>query len=682
VHGIWRIVGDTRDTQLVITEKEWTVNDSLLRNYGVINASMAVQSSLYIKVEVIDKPYWLLNIEHVGDYLVTPKMSGTRKCFGITQWIEHDTRQGAVVEPVYASIYRVSATPKVLVIPFAVTAIKKTYNGDIMLETNFEYAKKDEANKRWIIVIEGDLAKYDSPSVIEFHNPNNLNENFTLDLTHYTGLFGPYASLGAVENGFLIVTEQGIEFVQNNYNTFVNDLTDLERIINWYSQNEWKYANYWFGGDSIFQGTTSVLSEYMGIEEWKGQLAKWVDNTEYNGTSTGCVWHEVNCDPLMEGYWAEGTYNGRYEYPGWYKPYSTSEPNAINITDSDWYNRVFPIRPNVLTDQKTLPYGLSLVNYMADKSVTSPVTGKKKGDVGIVVDRINIDLFGEGYAASLSSGKYKVYCPRNSWHWGFNIDISSELVDTIYVVNEPHSKPKINSFIYTTEKIVPGIDYYITATITNEGNSGDVGIGLNIDGAPFEVKSGTGWVYMNNSQTINRTITFRNLGTLSKDTYFTLRLFVGNKYEITDYKDFNVLAGAGVGVEKTSVTVTCIDSVDKYKVNGLNVEVREKYGKFDYTQTTGTSGDGTALFDLGQFEGTVLVTVSDPANVYLKTNSTEYYVKAGSNPIIVTVYKTPLGPGLWELLQQYMPYIVGGVIGAVGICVGAYALKRRAEVRW
>jgi hypothetical protein len=141
-----------------------------------------------------------------------------------------------------------------------------------------------------------------------------------------------------------------------------------------------------------------------------------------------------------------------------------------------------------------------------------------------------------------------------------------------------------------------------------------------------------------------------------------------------------LLLGAGVGVEKTSVQVICIDSLDKHKVNGLNVEVREKYGKLDITHTTGEAGDGTALFDLGYFEGTIIVRVYDPANTYLETLSEEHYVKAGNNPIPVTVYRSGYSPPDWQKYLQYLPYIIGGSIGIIGLAIGAYAVKRRREV--
>jgi len=685
VKGVWRIYGDTRESALVIQEKEWTIDDSVLRNYGAINSSMAVQSSLYIKISVVDKPYWLLPLEYVGRYLVTPKTCGAHFWESGVSWgVEKDTRMGAVVDAVYADVYKVESQPRVLVIPFAVTAIKRTYNGEIPLVTDYQYAKYDEANKRWIIEITGDLAKYSAPSVIEFHNPNDPKENFTIDLLHYTGYFAPYVSLGAVENGFLTVTENATKYLCDNYNTFVNDLTRLESLINYNSQFSWKYAYYWFGGGDVFQGTTSHMEEVGSIYfpvKYTGTIATWWEDP-YKGVSTGCVHFTESIYafdiPLAEGYFINGREWDIYEYPGWYHPHNTSEPDAINISDSDWSTRIFPIRPSVLSDKNTKPYGLSLVNYVASKDVIAPVTGLRKGDVpGAVLDRIKTDVFGEGYSIDFDSAKYKIYCPLNSWHWAFNLDISSELVDTIYVVQEPKTNPKIVSYSYPKEKIVPGYNYYITATIKNEGDSGQVGIGFNVGTAPLQVVSGTGWIIMNSSETRNITITIRNLGTLSKDTEFTVMLFTGNKYEITDSKTFTLLLGAGVGVEKTSVQVICIDALDKHKVNGLNVEVREKYGKFDITHTTGEAGDGVALFDLGFFEGTIIVTVYDPANVYLKTESKEYYVKAGNNPITVTVYRSGYNIIDW---QKYLPYIIGGSIGAIGIAVGAYAVKKRREV--
>jgi len=672
VKGVWRIYGDTRESALVIQEKEWTIDDSVLRNYGAINSSMAVQSSLYIKISVVDKPYWLLPLEYVGRYLVTPKT-----CGGITLG-QKDTRQGAVVDAVYADVYKVESQPRVLVIPFAVTAIKRTYNGEIPLVTDYQYAKYDKANKRWIIEITGDLAKYSAPSVIEFHNPNDPKENFTIDLLHYTGYFASYITLGPVENGFLIVTENATKYLLDNYNTFVNDLTRLESLISWNSQFSWKYGYYWFGGGDTFKGT-HIYHDWWGNPSYEtGSFYIWADNSEYNGSPSGLIYITNAYEPIAEGYNWCGDKFDKYEYPGWYKPHATSEPGAINISDSDWYDHIFPIRPKVLEDQKTLPYGLSLVNYLAAKNITAPVTGQRKEYVpGAVLDRIKTDVFGEGYSIDFDSAKYKIYCPLNSWHWAFNLDISSELVDTIYVVQEPRTKPKIVSYSYPKEKIVPGYDYYITATIKNEGDSGQVGIGFNVGTAPLQVVSGTGWIIMNSSETRNITITIRNLGTLSKDAEFTVILFTGNKYEITDSKTFTLLLGAGVGVEKTSVQVICIDALDKHKVNGLNVEVREKYGKFRYVHTTGEAGDGTALFVLEYFEGTIIVRVYDPANKYLETPSEEHYVKSGNNPITITVYRSGYNIIDW---QKYLPYIIGGSIGIIGLAIGAYAVKRRREV--
>jgi hypothetical protein len=683
VYGIWRVYGSTDETQLTILEKELTINNDVLRNFGAINSSMFASSSLYVKISVTDKPYWLLPLQYVGRYLVTPKTCGFNYWESGLSWgIEKDTRQGAVVDAVYADVYKVESHPRVLVIPFAVTAIKRTYSGDIMLKTDYPYARNDSANKRWIIEITDDLTSYTAPFTITFYNPNDRRENFNITLDHILSKSKGYETLGPVENGFLIVTENATKCVIDNYNTFVKDLTKLEALIRWESQNPWKYGYYWFGGGDVFQGTTSRMERYHPVK-YTGPITAWWGNDEYKGISTGCVHFTVSPYiydiPLAEGYYITGEkWNIPEEYPGWYHPHDTSEPGAINISDSDWATRIFPIRPSVLSDQNTKPYGLSLVNYLAAKDIWAPVTNKRKGDFPeVVLDRIKTNVNNEGYGVDFKGAKYKIYCPLNTYHWAFNLDISSELVDTI-LVYEPKPKPKIVSYDYPKEKIVPGYKYYITVTIKNEGDSGLVGVGIMIPpDCPLHVVSGTGYVAMEASEIKDITITIENLGTLSKDTEFTVKLITGNEYEITDSRTFSLLSSAGVGVEKTSVQVICIDALDKHEVNGLNVEVREKYGNFRYVHTTGEAGDGTALFDLGYFEGTIIVRVYDPANIYLETESEEHYVKAGNNPITVTVYRSGYNVIDW---QKYLPYIIGGSIGIIGLAIGVYAVKRRREV--
>lgn len=676
--GVWRVYADTKDTSILkMTLKEWEINKTQLAIYGAINSSMAVQSSLYVKVELLDKPYWLLNIEHIGDYIVTPKVCGAHYWRFDTplysQWgLERDEK--VVVDSINASVYRIKGI-KALVVPFAVTAIKKSISGDIMLVTDYPCAQKEEANKRWLIVIEGDLAKYDAFPAIEFYNPNNRKENFTLMLQHYTGYFAPY--IITADWSALVVTETGLDVVVNGVNVFEDYLNDIEKIIRWDSQNPWKYASYWFGGtegdSAVFKGTASWSTNI------KGPITVWKDESKYKGSPTGCIDYYTlpgvcHTIPLAEGYiYSEP--KDIWEYPGWYKPHDTTEGPT---TDDDWQNRIYPRKPDVfINNNTTKPFGYSLVNYIASKDVIAPVTRYKKGDVGVVVNRKNLDIWGNGYFASLNSAYCRIYCPRNSWCWAFTLDVSTDIVDTIYVIEEPRAKPKIIDLKYPTEKLVQNIEYPIVAKLKNEGETGEFGIGLNIGNAPLRVK-GTGYYEIEKGAQINVTIYVENLGTLSKDTDFVVKLLVGNKYEYTDERKFVLTLGAGVGVEKTSVIITTIDAETKSKVNGLNVEVKTPYGEFYDIKTTDTSRSGTAIFDLGYYEGKILVTVTDPSGVYLKTDTREYTVKQGSNLFPIEVYRSPT-ENLLEFIIKYLPYIIGGCIGVCGLGIVVYSLKKRRE---
>jgi hypothetical protein len=112
-------------------------------------------------------------------------------------------------------------------------------------------------------------------------------------------------------------------------------------------------------------------------------------------------------------------------------------------------------------------------------------------------------------------------------------------------------------------------------------------------------------------------------------------------------------------------------------LNGIKVSVYDKVG-VGFTPKVSSTANGLASFDLEYFTGTVVVVAEDPYGTYLPVTS-EKNIASGSNSLTITMLKQGESVIDWG---KYMPYIIGGSIGAIGLGIGAYALKRKREVMY
>lgn len=311
--------------------------------------------------------------------------------------------------------------------------------------------------------------------------------------------------------------------------------------------------------------------------------------------------------------------------------------------------------------------------------------------IGILSSRINslyskpvsLNPWKENYSANFieKSVWVKVHIPYGACSWQFEMPISSDIVvDAVYAIAKPLTKPVIVGLNYPTGIINPHITYHVTVNVTNKGEAGDVGVGIIVpSGCPLSVGGG-GYFEFNEDETKTIDFEIENIGGLSEQKTFTLRVTVGNYETITDYKDFQLTLGPTSGVDKTSVTITVYDALSKNRLNGIEVKVRGEEGQVSVSGLTSGTGDsaGTVTLLLGYYTGKVYVTVKDPYGKYVNNQTYEINVKPGSNSKQIPMYH--VGGETCNILQ-YLPYIVGSLVAASGIGIGAYLYKKRSEVR-
>ncbi len=257
--------------------------------------------------------------------------------------------------------------------------------------------------------------------------------------------------------------------------------------------------------------------------------------------------------------------------------------------------------------------------------------------------------------------------------WLANVNISTELSDTVYVGELPRANPVIVEVIAPTEVLAPNVEYSVKVTVKNTGESGDCGIGMKVMGYPISVTGG-GYYPINSGETKTITLTIKNLGLYGVNTPVTVYVIVGNYWSITDQKALTLTLGAGApGTQVTSLNVEVTD-VGGTKLNNMKVTVYDKMG-VAFAPKTAYTVDGIASFDLGYFTGTVVVVAEDPFGVYKKVTE-EKTVASGANSLHITMRTTSV-ESPWTFLLPYVPYIVGTAIAVGGIGGAVYYYKRK-----
>jgi hypothetical protein len=687
---VWRIYGSTEGTGgLNLQRKEWTINASVLEQYGALPENMTTQSSITVKIENYRLPYWSANVEPVANIRVTTNVTAERT--GAELHTEY------AVDELWVSLYRVKSASRQLHIPFRVQIYKTYPSGEKVTLQLVDFPmgayKFDEKEQVYYFdFTDVEFALGQVPKELHFVNPYNTAENITVRLSYPFGI----PSFEYPQQDFILVCNLGVPEVFSGENTFLYEkLDDLRKLIDYDLGYDWRYANYWFGtaNSEIWKAHTVVIGQY-GVETHTGHFINWgTDKGEYSNTIRPVVeWGGLikSYTFIAEGYgssinsWVHNYIketSWAYEYPGWYCPDGTE---GLNFSEP-WNWRI-PRMPSVISDVvDAKPYGLSLVNYIESTDVVAPVSGEKKTEF-VSPERIE-DYWIHGWSFNSSSMKMYYYLPTpDSYAWSMILDVSADIVDAIYVIEETRANPRFIweqcSYPSESEVLAFGQEYPVVLTVVNDGDYGDVYVGIMIpEGSPpIAVRAEMGFAKrLEHNETATFTLYIKNIANLAENTQGKYKIITTNGYEVTDYREVVWTLGPTVTSYSTVVNVKVLEYESDNTLAWMKVTVFDVETKGTIVSESGdTDSNGLAQFNLGTFEGDIKIRVEDPEGEY-KADPKTVYVKPQSEPYEVKIYmyKGEQPPDFWEFIEEYLPYIIGGGLGATGIIIAVYALKRR-----
>ena len=660
--GDWRITATSGSADSYFLQ----LNQSTLSQYqSTYPSDVQITGSTTFGAFQTYNPFWYLPVTKVKDVTVYPKISGSYK-------LNQDTAH--TVPPMVVTVWQTVPSQMQLQIPFSI-GILKTFGSNLgSFTTNYPSAKlESSANGLYydFSISAESIASGNLTNTIVFTNPNDSHETVKITLQ-----FTVNSAYQFPTEPWVIVTEQNGGEVSNN----VFHYSDLQTILNVldYSQgNAWSYYHYLYGGGSVFRGHghTSFGSAAVpapGVYP----LSSWGDG------SVAPIFGPVATPPygsfyymIDEGYsYPKTDTNQNFDFPGWYVP-SPDNNEGLHL-GSDYWNYRLPIAGALHNDlQNTTPTMLSIVDYLTQaltyQNQVKPFTLEQiKSPQGVA----GPNYWGYGGQGSCPAG-IGVAIPKGARQWLFTLDVSTEAVDSIVVVQN-YIDVAITNFNVDRESI--GKDQTATVTATLRNNSpfaGSVSVGVNIPASlsySVTTAGGTGLMHFDASGSAQFTFTITNIGNFVADTGpQTLTLTVTNtEPRVTASKDFQLNFLKGLGVPDTTIKATTQDADTNAVISGLTVQVF--YGQ---TMTESTSSmatqDGSATFDLGVYTGYAKVVVTDNRGMYQDQDKTIGPLTSGSNPVtFAMVLKGTPTTNNWTTL-----IIVAAVIVIILIAAAILAKK-------
>ena len=723
---IWRVFGDTSYMNISAVKFNQTivqaVNPSALPNGVSIRANIIFrvwQSSYY-------PPYWEVPFKKVNTnpILVCPETYGTEAYYD--PWKMYSYNYKAILdkhtEPLYIDVYTLDWSNARLHIPFFFQAAKV---GVGFLVPN-KYTEQFGFNYLLDITTEQLTFNQNVTADIILTNPNDQSEWMKMHIC-FPITMPQYMTKPFSDKGFLTIQPRNGGVPVDPSNTFIGSETDvtggtLFYIFNgWQSGNyhPWAYYWYWFGDSSgrpadvtVFKGN-AIASVGKIRNIYYENFARWgEDMGKANGTTAACIWGPYGSWWLLsegqmvegDGAYGAGPKSQVFDYPGWYH----------NFSDPDGWRKLYPVQPQLyysysevddpLKEPKngTKPAGLSLCDYIRAEQVPVPQKAtlsngnctssfKSSGFNSTKPSVKSIDCLNP-YNPGLYAGgvpgvtNFVAHLPLAGATWFVYVDISSELADAI-VITENYLDVRIQNFRISSNEIQPGSSVTLTMDLVNMLNiSGFINLEIMCKEDIMYQVSGTGpidfsaneikkdyhvYIYNTLSQTIAQKIT----------GHFTLAVWNGERY--TSSTDFTLTFYPGAQLPNTGISVRCVNKNNPSEgIESVSITVFWGTSKERVARGVTTKG-GYASITLGEpFEGKVDIFVTDNYLRFYSANLTDQYVSPTKKNEF-TIEMTPIGKGgfdLIEWLKQNMPYIVGGSIGAIGIAVGVYAVKRRREV--
>ena len=273
---------------------------------------------------------------------------------------------------------------------------------------------------------------------------------------------------------------------------------------------------------------------------------------------------------------------------------------------------------------------------------------------------------------------YKLLLPSDANSWLYSLRISSELADTIVY------QPIVGWGEITSCTWEDGS----TSTTIPAGQSkniiGEVKQTEQVDSAPLYVSGICKQDYVLITGGLQKTYL-----SYLETSKFTLKVYNYGPKEATFNTPIKVVCYNSLGTETDNVTLTAdfgagaqnqtqptylmiyVENTAGTKLIGMYITVN-----FGTEERNGYSLKEGKLFDLGTYYGTVSIMVQDLStnSTYKTATDTITVEQSKTNYKTITMIRIGENPTDWE---KYLPYIVGGSIGLIGLGVGVYALKRK-----
>jgi hypothetical protein len=715
---IWRVFGDTSYMNISAVKFNQTivqaVNPSALPNGVSIRANIIFrvwQSSNY-------PPYWEVPFKKVNTnpILVVPKTFGVKAYFDKYN-LYYKPILDKYTEPLKVDVYTLDWSNARLHIPFLFQAAK----AGVGFLVPDKYTKQLGFTYLLDITPEQLTLNQNVTADITLTNPNDQSEWMKMHIC-FPITMPQYIKQPFSDVGFLTIQPPNGGVPVDPSNTFIGKETDvtggtLFYIFNgWQSGNyhPWAYYWYWFGdpsgnSESKFKGNAIVwIHAFDKAKCFYGNFGRWgTDMGEANGTTDALIpganemWWPLSEGQMIDDINGAGPKSQVFDYPGWYR----------NFSEQDAWSTLYPVQPQLyysypevddpLKEPKygTKPGGLSLCDYIRAEQVPVPQqatlsNGNYTSSFSLSSNKPSVKSIGclNPYNPGLYAGgvpgvtNFVANLPLAGATWVVYVDISSELADAI-VITQNYLDVRIQNFRISSNEIQPGSSVTLTMDLVNTLSiSGYINLEIMCkEDIQYQV-SGTGpidfsaneikkdyrvYVYNTLSQTISQKIT----------GHFTLAVWNGEKY--TSSVNFSLTFYPGAQLPNTGISVRCVNKNNPSEgIESVSITVFWGTSKERVARGVTTKG-GYASIPLEEpFEGKVDIFVTDNYLRFYPANLTDQYVSPTKKNEF-TIEMTPIGKGgfdLIEWLKQNMPYIIGGSIGAIGIAIGAYAVKRRREV--
>ena len=674
--GDWRIIGTTDISNIQFL----TLNQTTMKNFpGQFPPDVAVMGSVTFGILQNQAPYWHIPLTKIEDIAVYHKTYGSYKT---------GQDSGHSIDPLTVTLWRTDLANKELVIPFSV-GILKTGGGKLgSLVTDYHGAillHSAQGDYYQFSVSFKSIATGQMSSVINWYNPQDPNQKVKMTL-----LFTVGGSEFDWSQDYIVVTEQnGGQVFQNNVFPY-SSLSEIEKQLNpafsvatnfesyWLGGGSWKANGYWLEYSMFGSTRFGPANQYPAANPSLVRLADGSMSPLFQVMPVpGLYPQAVGVDSEGYKYNTQDIDPDAPCFPGWYTPSPiNTEGITGNNVPSDWQNYRLPVGANVINDKNNLrPTGLSVVNFLSTQTIA--------GVTKTAVPKQNYNLWGQtaiasyaGSAASNGDSSLKVSIPTAARSWAFQMDVSTDLVDTV-VIQQNYIHVVIDSFSVDRDTISVGDSAIATIALRNTSPfSGTASQGFTV---PTElqgscsVSGGDGSLYFqaNSSQTV--TLHIANTGNLADDKQGTFTYHViNNNGETTDSKTVTLTFKAGLGVPDTMLTVNTLLSGTNEAVNGLKVTVA--YGATGtLSQTLDTNG-GVVRFDLAKETGACTVTITDPSGRYADQKDFFNLVQGENSKTYYFSNRTTNNGWLsWQLIM------IIAIIAMVFLGIGgiAYIVKRR-----